>query len=508
MGRSPFFPQWLRGRLHTGAGRTATVACTSLLCAALLLLSFSSKAQWRPYSVTAWPSSLLSSPSTAHLCLPHPPLHPLRLRVLTAVNGVDRHGFLCHFFRSALWHQVPVTVLGWDRPELANNSSAARPRPRSALSQLYTQEFYLGSKIVLLRRLIQQEQYGHDDLLLLTDSTDAILQHPLHTLEAMLAQLLSPSNYSLVLTSAERDVWPPSFTDKYSSFHSSEVYQHHRRLLNATGTDRAEAFYSGLNGGTFIGRASLLLRLLDELAQDRAEYAEHHLVYNAEGRIIAGGEQRVVIPGPLLHPDTLQLVDEYVVPGVYKRNEQISWSLLYLSQSEQPERRPFPIVIDESAFLFQTMQLTSSEARERLQRAVVSDSSLGARLRALPWWKDSVWQQRPPHDTTPMDDIVAMAAACDERLMTREASPHVPLLVHYNGPSKFRDGFDNVSFTQLTSHSFYAQERFMALATPHFDVARVRQQTSSGGLFRFIGRDMASISTVDVSHLCPAIFGL
>ena len=455
------------------------------------------------------------------------PILPFRLHVITAVNGVDRAGLLCHFFRSALWHQIPVTVLGWDTlPPLLHHSHSNTTtslndsrllRNRSDLVQLYTQEFYLGSKLTLLRRHILAQGYGADDLIVLTDSTDVLLQQPLPSLERALVHLLSPSNYSVVVTSAEHDLWPPSFSFLYDKYHATPAYAANRGLLNLTNNNNtrlhAEGYYRGLNGGTFIGRASLLLPILDALIADRPEYVEHHLVYNAEGSITAGGEEAVRISGPLLHPDTLEVVDDYLVPGVYKRNEQITWSLLYLAQSTPSPSSPgnlslAPIVIDDAAFLLQTMQLTVEDVAARLRLALANDTQLAGRLRALSWWTDAVWRPTIRNGTRvrPIDDIVVAAMQVDQRLMTRDSPPHVPLLVHYNGPSKFQEGFGELSHAHLTGRFFYAQRSFLQVAMPYVDVRRMKAQAVAGGLFRFYSRTMAKIPAVELPQLCPAIF--
>jgi len=554
-----------------------------------------------------------------------------RLHIATAINDMDADRFLCTFFQSALWHGVagargqdesgdapaqsspppppPLTVLGWEvdeetemraarvmphgvkhffAPLLETNETAAAAtagtgrappgapyRPPGDLKQLYNHAFYLGSKPTLLLRWIESQQFGADDLILFTDSSDVVFQMGHREIEDLLEEMMgwgceggaataatdsttssrssssSSCCYDAILVSGEHDIWPPSFQPLHSQYVASESYLRNSRLLHLPPSfDRASTpgYYRGLNSGTIIGRASRLAPFLRALISERVEYEQHHLVYNSRGSIDREGQQDIVVEGPLRDPDTFAPLARYIVPGVYKRNDQIITAMLYFSQDEGMVNQhrggggggggrqqllvppvDYGIVVDETAALVQTMQLTKEDVASRLmlgkpqqpQPLSVDDALERMRLKlsALPVWADGAVS------TPEFERLVELAVASDNRLLQRPAesaiagradgthplpAPRVAPLVHYNGPSKHQTTFGDLGYSALRAAAFWSVPPFRAAVAPLLSLSRVRAALrggSQGGVFRFLTRRMVPLEgdAVDILRLCPEI---
>ncbi len=184
--------------------------------------------------------------------------------------------------------------------------------------------------------------------------------------------------------------------------------------------------------------------------EDRSEYHTHHLVYDAHGALQRGGEERVAVAAHRLSAAALQYEQfptratqraaaalppltaaqlqaeveqaaaaqptataEYVIPGVYKRNDQIILSMLYFTGR-------YGIRLDHSAQLWQSMHLAAAAMHSQLAfRPYHAPPHLLAAPPLLPG-------VAPDSDPT---------AAPTLRLYNA-ITQSFPTFIHYNGPAK------------------------------------------------------------------------
>ena len=86
-----------------------------------------------------------------------------RFEVLTLANRGSAG--LCRLLRSAVLHDVPLTVLGWE-PE----------------AQSRWQEFYLASKALMSALYVGRRKMAADAVVLVVDATDVVIQQPVSVL--------------------------------------------------------------------------------------------------------------------------------------------------------------------------------------------------------------------------------------------------------------------------------------------------------------------------------------
>jgi hypothetical protein len=230
-------------------------------------------------------------------------------------------------------------------------------------------------------------------------------------------------------------------------------------------------FYRGLNSGSLLGRASRLIPLLRFLASERPSFHQHHLVYSPSGVLTAEGERSITVSGPLRHPDSRgEGVQEYTIPGVYKRNDQITTAMAFYQQTGEissdegeavavpdpgvvpPEGTNFGLVVDEHASLFQTMQLSAEQVsrllavtngntslrtldaegdRNRLTMSAQDSAAIAATIKqqllSLPFWKADVLASIAEGSSSPLledflHSLVDTAIKLDARLVQKKGA--------------------------------------------------------------------------------------
>ena len=239
------------------------------------------------------------------------------LAFLDRPEDSNRHGFFCDFVRSFTSHSpsVPLTVLGW-MPGLRQ------------LPHRHTREFFLGSKVTVLlaylKGMLRQGDAREEDLVLFSDATDVVWQRPV---EDIFGLFLSDHRCDILL-GVEKDCWPPSFVSLYPPAPASAVYRH-------------------INSGSFIGRLSALVRFLEAATLDLPRYKQHELFYDASGKYVNH-------PPPQRYRQSTSLA-----PPVYRRNDQIVFSMLYFEGSHN-------VSLDFGAQLFQSYQLSKADLAAEL----------------------------------------------------------------------------------------------------------------------------------------------
>jgi hypothetical protein len=404
----------------------------------------------------------------------------------------------------------------------------------------------LGSKVTLLLRYLESSSFTSSDLILFSDSTDVIFQASWESIESAIAQAMAIDQFHSILVSGEHDIWPPSFAGHYRNYQQSDTYARNKQKINRQGVGADDiGFYRGLNSGSLLGRASRLLPLLRFLASERPSFHPHHLVYSPSGVLTAEGERSITVSGPLRHPDSRgEGVQEYTIPGVYKRNDQITTAMAFYQQTGEissddgeavavpdpgvvpPEGTNFGLVVDEHASLFQTMQLSTEQVvrllavtngntslrtldadRNPLAMSAQDSTAIAATIKqqllSLPFWKADVLASAAAEGSSShsplledfLHSVVDTAIKLDSRLVQKKgadtaaassgssssaSSFDTPALVHYNGPSKVQSSFGAASYARVVQNFFWRQEEFIRASARFVDACALVQQIGQG----------------------------
>ncbi len=299
----------------------------------------------------------------------------IQLVYVIVADDFDSQGTLCELFHSVIWNEWPLMfVLGWDRTRNNSKRTDYASVLRKESSQYHT--FMLGSKLTLVRKFLNNNITSASHIVV-TDAYDTILQESYKTFLYKYHHVLKSP---VAMFSTENDCWPPSFCHLYKSPSQNDIYYH-------------------LNSGGYVGHVSFLRRILDEaIRDDNPDYYRHHLYFQLHSNHVISEGERDMLYENVTNPDFIDksLLAEYRVPGVYKRNDQIIFSMLYFTDK-------FNITLDKQVHFWQSMHLS----RENHQKHI------GMRL-----YSDNI--------TIRLANIVSL-------------QPIFPTFIHFNGPSKSLD---------------------------------------------------------------------